>query len=101
MHEVLVNRLGGLSLPRKSVVSLTDRPDMTLDVYRGRKTTIIQQLVSHWFIRLHEEIILGLQRVDYLPYRRANHGTVEVQWFEHLWDYENMFETGVARADEC
>ena len=32
-----------LSLPRKSVVRLTDRPDMTLDVYRGRKTTIQQQ----------------------------------------------------------
>ena len=43
MHEVLVNRLGGLSLPGKSVVRLTDRPDMTLDVYRGRKTTIQQQ----------------------------------------------------------
>ena len=37
--EVLVNRLGGLSLPRKSVVRLTDRPDMTLDVYREHKTT--------------------------------------------------------------
>ena len=36
VHKVLVNRLGGLSLPRKSVVRLTDRPDMTLDVYRGR-----------------------------------------------------------------
>ena len=43
MHEVLVNRLGGLSLPRKSVVRLTDRPDLTLDVYRGRKTTMQQQ----------------------------------------------------------
>ena len=43
MHEVLVNRLGGLSLPRKSVVRLTDRPDMTLDVYRGRKTTTQQE----------------------------------------------------------
>ena len=40
MHEVLVNRLGGL---RKSVVRLTDRPDMTLDVYCGRKTTMQQQ----------------------------------------------------------
>ena len=38
--KVLVNRLGGLSLSRKNVVRLTDRPDMTLDVYRGRKTTI-------------------------------------------------------------
>ena len=31
MHE-------GLSLSRKSLVRLTDRPDMTIDVYRGRKT---------------------------------------------------------------
>ena len=53
MHEVLVNPLGGLSLPRKSVVRLIDRPDMTLDVYRGRKTTIQQQqqllLADVWF----------------------------------------------------
>ena len=46
VHEVLVNRLGGLSLPRKSVVRLTDRPDMTLDVYRGRKTTMQQLSLS-------------------------------------------------------
>ena len=51
MHEVLVNRLGGLSLPRKSVVRLTDRPDMTLDVYRGRKTTM-QQRSHKCFARL-------------------------------------------------
>ena len=43
VHEVLINRFGGLSLPRKSVVRLTVRPDMTLDVYRGRKTTTQQQ----------------------------------------------------------
>ena len=49
MHEVLVNRLGGLSLPRKSVVRLTDRPDMTLDVYRGRETTM-----QHY-----DQIVLG------------------------------------------
>ena len=46
MHEVLVNHLGGLSLPRKSVVRLTDRPNMTLDVYRGRKTTNQRQQQS-------------------------------------------------------
>ena len=43
MHKVLVNRLGGLSLTRKSVVRLIDRPDMASDVYRGRKTTKQQQ----------------------------------------------------------
>ena len=48
MHEVLVNRLGGLSLPRKSVVRLTDRPDMTLDVYCGRKTTNQQQQIKSY-----------------------------------------------------
>ena len=46
MHEVLVNRLGGQSLPRKSVVRLTDRPDMTLDVYHGSKTTKQQSITN-------------------------------------------------------
>ena len=35
VRKVLVNRLGGLSLPRRSVVRLTDCPDMTIDVDRG------------------------------------------------------------------
>ena len=44
MHEVLVNRIGDLSLPsKKNVVRLAYRPDMTIDVYRGCKTTIQQQ----------------------------------------------------------
>ena len=30
-------------MPRKSVVRLSDHPDMTLDVYRGRKTKNQQQ----------------------------------------------------------
>ena len=51
MHEVLVNRLGDLSLPRKSVVRLTGRPDMTLDVYRGCKTTIQQQQMSSLYMQ--------------------------------------------------
>ena len=35
-------RSTGLSLPRKSVVRLTDRPAMTSKFYRGRKKTIQQ-----------------------------------------------------------
>ena len=54
VHEVLVNRLGGLSLPRKSVVRFTDRPDMTLDVYRGRKTTMQQQQQNPFQSIAHE-----------------------------------------------
>ena len=46
VHQVLVNPLGGLSLPRKSVARLTDSADITLDVYRGRKTTTQQQLTN-------------------------------------------------------
>ena len=37
VHEALVNCLGGLSLPRKSVVRLNDCPDMNIDDYRGHK----------------------------------------------------------------
>ena len=57
VHEVLVNRLGGLSLPRKSVVRLTDRPDMTLDVYRGRKTTTQQPV---WETAVHLAVAGGV-----------------------------------------
>ena len=37
VHEVLDTRLGSLSLPRKSVVRLTDRPDVAFCCLRGRK----------------------------------------------------------------
>ena len=60
MHEVLVNRLGGLSLPRKSVVRLTDRLDMTLDVYRGRKTTKQQQKQQNLQDRFERMVIIHL-----------------------------------------
>ena len=56
MHEVLVNLLGGLNLPRKSVVG--DRPDMTLDVYGGRKTTTTTTYVF--------EDKLSISKFDYL-----------------------------------
>ena len=46
MHEELVNRLGGLSLPKKSMVRLTGRLDMTIAVYNGRKTAKQQQQPS-------------------------------------------------------
>ena len=28
------------------------------------------------------------------------HHTVELQWLEHLWDYEHLFETEVVRVTE-
>ena len=27
--------------------------------------------------------------------------TVGLQWLEHLWNHENMFETKVVQANEC
>ena len=38
MNSVLVKRLGSLSLPRNSVVRLSDRPDMNIAVISERKT---------------------------------------------------------------
>ena len=34
---ILVNCLGGVSLPKNSAVRLTDYPNMTVDVYHGGK----------------------------------------------------------------
>ena len=52
MHEVLVNRFGGLSLPKKSVARLIDRPDMTLeftvDVKQQHNCYNNKSLPHHW-----------------------------------------------------
>ena len=47
MQDILVNCLGGLSLPRKSVVWSTDYPDMTLAVYHGGKITTHNNLIDY------------------------------------------------------
>ena len=70
MHEVLVNRLGGLSLSRKSVVRLTDRPDMTLDVNCGCKTTVQQQqqenlVMYNTPVNLRDWILLNVSQEMY------------------------------------
>ena len=41
----------------KSVVRLTDRPDMNLDVYRARKTTMQQQEQQQLSVNLVSGII--------------------------------------------
>ena len=75
MHEVLVNRLGGLSLPRKSVVRLTDRPDMTLDVYRGRKNNNTIQKLYALFL-----------------YRNINHISLDVLYVSHCYCSKDMVD---------
>ena len=60
VHEVLVNRLGGLSLPRKSVVRLTDRPDMTLDtmdVKQEHNNNMSAIFIQNWVMPALKEIV--------------------------------------------
>ena len=84
MHEVLVNCLGGLSLPSKSVVRLTDRPDMTLDVYRGRKTTMQQQQLaiicsnSFSYCKVDQKKTVAISQM-------FNHVQLRINWM-HLLD---------------
>ena len=54
VHLVLVNHLGGQSLPRNSLVRLTDHLDMTIGVYHGRKRTK-QQTTTTLFIQTDTE----------------------------------------------
>ena len=49
-------------------------------------------------IDLNVYFLLSLDQFPALAFRNT---TVEHQRLEHLWDHENMFETGVVRANEC
>ena len=81
VHEVLVNRLGGLSLPRKRVVRLTDCPDMTFAVYRGRKTptkqqqrTINNDCVTNYYFVTYTNNLYGISRYGLINmYRKTLH----------------------------
>ena len=84
MHKVLVNRLGGLSLPRKSVVRLTDHPDMTLDVYRGRKTTMQQQ----------QPFTNGGKHVDMSLHLFCNVYFLDIKWCSILVFHTNILQFG-------
>ena len=46
------------------------------------------------FISGHFESCPGELNVHY-EYCRPEKSTVELQWLEHRWNHENMFETGV------
>ena len=51
MHEVIVNGLGGLSLPRKSVVRLTDHPDtmFIVDIKQQHNNNRVYSAIRHSF----------------------------------------------------
>ena len=50
------------------MVRLTDRPDMTLDVYRGRKTTMQQQqqasLDTHYLFKRRSPSVLNSETIE-------------------------------------
>ena len=46
------------------------------------------------------EYLITAQKMTIIFLGKNRH-TVELQWLEHLWIHENMFETGVVRANEC
>ena len=84
MNKVLVNRLGGLSLPRKSAVRLTDRPDMTLDVYRGRKTTTQQHAIPKAGMTKRVNVCINLRKLLYNFSNQAG---------AHLYPYPHKVKT--------
>ena len=49
MQEALINHLGGLSLPRNSVVRLTDRPEVKGHTFRESNYAIfISAIILTW-----------------------------------------------------
>ena len=76
MYKVLVNHLGGLSLPRKSVVRLTDHPDMTLGAYPGPKKTTTVKLSNNTISSISQVQYFSLKETRTIPQRQ----TVVVSW---------------------
>ena len=52
VHEVLVNRIGGLSLPRKSVVRLTDHLVHYVDVKQHNNNWADLQIDLSLYVRI-------------------------------------------------
>ena len=62
----------------------------------ARMTFFVPKAQKYLFDRKYvQREHLGSAIFRYFP------STVELQWLEHLWDYENMFEAGVVQANEC
>ena len=83
MHKVLVNRSGGLSLPRKSVVRLTDHLDMTIDVYYGPKTAThnnTNQIVQKVLVVFLAD--QGIQKIDVRFLNRRQVKQHCLSWFK-------------------
>ena len=51
--------------------------------------------------RTDEDLFAMFICICYRAYCIENILEIEHQWLEHLWNHENMLETGVVRAREC
>ena len=47
------------------------------------------------------KLAISVRAIEVLLYINDLCQNTELQWLKHLWDHENMFETGVVRASEC
>ena len=59
---------------------------------------------QHWAVDVptsHNRIRFILYTLCPRTFTFAHAATVELQWLEHLWNHENIFETGVVQANEC
>ena len=62
------------------MVRLTDRPDMTLDVYRGRKTTMQQQQIC-----INRDVLK-----DHIRVRAGDHDNKVDDDFEEEFEVEHL-----------
>ena len=79
VHEVLVNHLGGLSLPRKHVVRVTDSPDMTSAAYHG--------------IKQQQQTTIKLHLVKQLV-KEGNSSLVYFEDWDTVGSYKNFWQSG-------
>ena len=59
--ESMCTKYGGLSLSRKSVARLSDRPDMTIAVYRTTQHNILD---SNYYLWISKYRIIHIQKLN-------------------------------------
>ena len=70
-------------------------------LFGALRVNILRVFISVWVGRCCYHITMTQFWSSELSYKLTYYTfTVELQWLEHLWDYENVFETRVVRAIE-
>ena len=95
------SRLVVVCLKTISLIGSSSLTHFCINDYGPSSFRIINQELFQLNLISHSETYSSTHCETVPADSNRNYYTVELQWLEHLWNHENMVETGVVRANEC